>query len=129
VPRSKHRRKADKRAVKRPQRARPPPAISTYDRFWDQYLEPYLRQYPDDDSHARFLLEIIVDLAFDPRVEQARPVCKADAFARFTSDFSDEGAPPYTPAEATATLACLIDRGMVAVSGETIGLILHEPAH
>jgi hypothetical protein len=125
MPRSKHRRKPGRKAVRHPGRGTPrEPALSPEDVLWHRFTDAYTRPFHEKHGDraaggAGYMLDLIEEGVFVATGGgRLKPVSKAAVFREFMAspDLADE-----IPArDAEAALAFLVEHGMVEVAGDTI---------
>jgi hypothetical protein len=126
MPRSKHRRKPDGKAVHHPGRGMPrEPALSPEDVLWHRFTNGYTRPFHEKHGDsaaggAGYMLDLIEEGVFVAiGGGRLKPVSKAAVFREFMVPL-DLGEDERPARDAEVALAFLVDQGMVAVTGDEI---------
>jgi hypothetical protein len=127
MPRSKHRRKAGGKAIKRPGHGKPPREMPlsadtiAFMRFGEIYRVPFHAAWPD--HQAGYMVDLVSDAGFDSITRTFHAVSRDKLFAEFMEPLEEEedGSPvAFTLDEATAALAFLVEQDMVVVDGDQV---------
>jgi hypothetical protein len=130
MPRSKHRRKAGGKSVKRPGSNRPArvsPMTAedrAYTRIAETYGGPFHRQWPDGAGGAGLMLDVVSDAIFDLDPPAIRTASKETVFSTYLEPFEgdEESTDVLTPEGAAAALSFLVKQNMVVVEGDMISI-------
>ena len=126
MPRSKHRRKAGGKAIKRPGHGKPvremplPADTIAFVRFGEIYRVPFHAAWPD--HQAGYMADLVSDAGFDSATRTFHDVPKDKLFAEFMEPLEEEDGSDaaFTLDEATAALAFLVEQDMVVVDGDQV---------
>jgi hypothetical protein len=129
MPRSKHRRKAGGKSVKRPGhnkpwREAPLTAVqAAWQRFGDAYLRPFHRQWRDREQ-AGYMLDLVAEAIFDPDRFTFHAAEKEAVLPAFLAPSEEDDRTPvnWTPEDADAALRFLIEENMVVMDGNLISI-------
>jgi hypothetical protein len=121
MPRSKHRRKAGGKAIKRPGHGKAvremPLSADTiaFMRFGEIYRVPFHAAWPD--HQAGYMVDLVSDADFDSVTRTFHAVPRDKLFAKFMEPLEEEdgSSVAFTLDEAAAALAFLVEQCMVVV--------------
>ncbi len=127
MPRSKHRRKAGGKAVKRPGHGKPPREmplsanVIAFRRFSEIYGAPFHVAGPAHQA-AHFMLDLVADAGFNSFTRTFNAISKDALFADFMEPLEEEDGSPlaFTLDQAAAALAFLVEQDMVVVDGDQV---------
>jgi hypothetical protein len=129
MPRSKHRRKAGGKSVKRPGhnkpwREAPLTAVQAdWQRFGDAYLTPFHQQWRDR-AQAGYMLDLVAEAIFDPDTFTFHAAEKAVVLPAFLAPSEEDDGTPvnWTSEDADAALRFLVEENMVVMDGNLISI-------